>query len=178
MISLDLDIVLWIQRLAGLNIFIDAFGIFCASVLIWFQLAFVVVFWTFGRHRTLELFSVLASGALGWLASSGIGLLYFRPRPFAVSEQVQFLIDKSPLVKSFPSDHATIAFALAVSVCLVNRRWGYPLLVVAALVSLARIFVGVHYLSDVVAGAVIGSVCAFIVHRLIHEWLHTRHHQT
>src|SRR4029078_6397487 len=57
---------------------------------------------------------------------------------------------------SFPSDHATGAFALAFGIWLYDRTIGALLLAVAALLSFARVFVGTHYPGDVVAGAAIG----------------------
>jgi membrane-associated phospholipid phosphatase len=61
---------------------------------------------------------------------------------------------------SFPSDHATGAFALAFGVWLYDRAIGSALLVVAALLSFSRIYVGTHYPGDVIAGALIGVAMA------------------
>ena len=179
MIAADVLIFSAVQKMAGFNPFVDALGIFCASVLIWLEAGMAVFFWLADRRRRfLEFMPAPAAALFAWLASDFIGALYFRPRPFAVLSTAKLLIAKSPLDKSFPSDHATIAFAIAVSVFLVDRRWGYPLLAMAAIISLARIFVGVHYLTDVVAGALLGAASAFAIHRLIHWFLHTRHKRT
>ena len=166
-----------IQKLVGLSFALDGAGIFCASVLIWIEAAAVIVFFVQDRRRSWALAAAAVSGAIAWLASEGVGLLYFRPRPFAALADAHLLIAKSPLDKSFPSDHASIAFALASAVWFVDRRWGGVLLAVAAVIALARTFVGVHYFSDVVAGALLGFICAFTVHRLIHNFLHTKHRQ-
>ena len=174
---MDLAIFYGIQKLAGLSPVIDGVGIFCASVLIWIEAAAVGVFYLRARrHRALAVFSAFVSGLAAWVASNGIGLLYFRPRPFTVLANAHLLISKSPLEKSFPSDHATVAFALACAIFFVDHRWGGVFLAVAAIISIARVFVGVHYPSDIVVGALLGFVCAFLVHRLIHYFLHTRHH--
>jgi undecaprenyl-diphosphatase len=174
---MDIAIFYGIQKLAGFSPIIDGIGIFCASVLIWIEAAAIVVFYLRAhRHRMLAVFSAFISGLAAWAVSIGIGLVYFRPRPFAVLENAQLLIGKSPFEKSFPSDHATVAFALACAVYFVDRRWGGVFLAVAVMVALGRVFVGVHYPSDIVAGALLGFVCAFLVHRLIHRFLHTKHH--
>jgi undecaprenyl-diphosphatase len=165
-----------IQRMVGVSPVLDGLGVFCASVLIWIEAAAVVAFFLRDRRRLLVLASAAVSALLAWLASDGIGFLYFRPRPFAALADARLLISKSPLDKSFPSDHATIAFALAFAVYQADRRWGGILLAMAAVIALARVFVGVHYFSDVVAGAFLGLICAFIVHRLVHKILHTAHH--
>jgi undecaprenyl-diphosphatase len=111
-----------------------------------------------------------------WLVNQGIGELFFRPRPFAAIATVRLLINKSALDKSFPSDHAALAFALAGAILLINRRWGWTFIAIAALISIARVYVGVHYPSDVLAGALIGLICAYLVHRLAHKALRTKHH--
>ena len=174
---MDAAIFYAIQSFAGVSPGLDLIGIFCASVLIWVIAAAVIVFFVEDRRRSWVIAGAAVSGVIAWLASEGIGLLYFRPRPFAALADVRLLINKSPLDKSFPSDHASIAFAIAFAVFFVDRRWGVVLLTLAALVSIGRVFVGVHYPSDILAGALLGLICAFLVHRLIHYFLHTKHRQ-
>ena len=55
--------------------------------------------------------------------------------------------------QSFPSGHATVAFALAAVVGFISERWFYPGLLFGAAVALSRVTEGVHYPSDVIAGA-------------------------
>ena len=61
-----------------------------------------------------------------------------------------------PASASFPSGHATSAFAAAVAVALIYPRLGRPLLVLAAVVAVSRVYLGVHYVLDVAAGALLG----------------------
>lgn len=65
--------------------------------------------------------------------------------------------------QSFPSGHATTAFALAAVLGFLSERWFYPALLLAAMIALSRITLGVHYPSDVLAGAVVGLVGAYAV---------------
>lgn len=66
---------------------------------------------------------------------------------------------------SFPSDHALLYFSLAVGMCFVSRRAGLLCLVWVAIVGmLPRIYIGIHYPSDIVVGAIIGSAIAVAVH--------------
>ena len=64
---------------------------------------------------------------------------------------------------AFPSGHATRAFAVALFLSLRLRdwRWGVPLFAYAALVAVSRVYVGVHWPSDILAGAVLGLAWAF-----------------
>lgn len=172
---MDNAIVYALQSLTGRSSLLDAAGVFLASVLIWFEVAAVALYFILDRRRIITALGAFFSAVLGLATSWGIGELWFRPRPFAELYGVKELIAKSALDKSFPSDHATIAFAIAISILLVNRRWGTWLIVAAAAVCFGRVYVGVHYPTDVLAGAVVGTVCALVVHRLIHYFLHTRH---
>ena len=61
-----------------------------------------------------------------------------------------------PADASFPSGHAATAFAAAVAVALVYPRLGRPLLALAVVVALSRVYLGMHYLLDITAGTMLG----------------------
>lgn len=83
-------------------------------------------------------------------------------RPFQ-SHQVHQLIAHDPGV-SLPSDHATAAFTLAFGVyAFLSRRWGAVLTAAAVVIGFARVWVGVHYPGDIVAGAIIGGLAVLAV---------------
>jgi undecaprenyl-diphosphatase len=117
-----------------------------------------------GAHQRWE----RRSGAVLATAAAGLALLVNQPishfidraRPFvAHPAHAHLLIARSP-DPSFPSDHATGAFALAFGIWLYDRTLGTVLLLLAALLSLARVYVGTHYPGDVVAGALLGIAVA------------------
>ncbi|MBM0277303.1 phosphatase PAP2 family protein [Micromonospora tarensis] len=68
---------------------------------------------------------------------------------------------------SFPSNHATIAGALAVTTLLISRRLGLVALPLAALAAFSRVFVGVHYPHDVIAGVLFGALVAVVATPLL-----------
>jgi undecaprenyl-diphosphatase len=68
-----------------------------------------------------------------------------------------------PTTSSFPSGHAASAFAGAVSLLMIDRRWGIAALAFATLVALSRVYVCVHWPTDVIAGALIGTAVAVAV---------------
>jgi membrane-associated phospholipid phosphatase len=96
----------------------------------------------------------------GYFAAGGIaeGLkrVFDRPRPSLVDPAVHPLV-AVPHSYAMPSGHAATAFGAATAVGLVHPRLRAPLLVLAGLIAVSRVWLGVHYLSDVVAGAAIGS---------------------
>jgi undecaprenyl-diphosphatase len=85
-----------------------------------------------------------------------------RVRPCYAVDWVRPVSAALPSDPSFPSGHAAGSFALAVFVFILNRRAGMLLLGVAAAIALSRVALGVHYPSDVAAGAILGSTLAWI----------------
>ena len=65
--------------------------------------------------------------------------------------------------QSFPSGHSTTAFSLALTVAFLWPRSFWPMLGVAALIAMSRIVLGQHYITDITAGAVLGTLGAFAV---------------
>jgi undecaprenyl-diphosphatase len=102
-------------------------------------------------------------------------LVYFRPRPFTTHEVN--LLFYHPSDSSLPSNPAAAAFSLAVAVWLTHRRAGGAMLALAMLWSLSRVYCGVHYPLDVVAGAAVGAFAAYLIVRQtpaldrVYDWL-------
>ena len=85
-----------------------------------------------------------------------------RIRPYDVIDGLICMIgpQKDP---SFPSGHTSSSFAAAFAVFLKGpKKIGIPALAVAALIGFSRLYVGVHYPTDVLAGIVIGLLCGFL----------------
>ena len=88
-----------------------------------------------------------------------------RDRPPLSHPVPQPLLDV-PSTYSFPSGHATVSFACATVLALAVPRLRVPLFVLAALISFSRVYVGVHYPFDVLAGAVLGVGIAIALRTL------------
>ena len=72
----------------------------------------------------------------------------------------------SPSTYSFPSGHATVSFACATVLALAVPRLRLPLFALATLISFSRVYVGVHYPFDVLAGAALGVAIAIALRML------------
>jgi undecaprenyl-diphosphatase len=97
--------------------------------------------------------------ALSWTLAEGAKYLFNRARPFIDDTEVAPLM-KTPSSSSFPSGHSATAAAGALTLSAVYPSYAPALLLSGFLVALSRIYLGVHYPFDVLAGALIGAVTA------------------
>jgi undecaprenyl-diphosphatase len=146
-----------------------------AVILVW--CALVLFGKTRGRWAALMLIPIIA--ASDQLSSHLIKPLFERVRPCDAIGSVHLWMGKegwitTPAVVarsykpsySFPSSHAANITASMLFLGLVYRRWIVPLLAIAAVVSLSRIYVGVHWPSDVAAGAALGALIASLAYAI------------
>jgi undecaprenyl-diphosphatase len=97
------------------------------------------------------------SAGLALLLNQPIAHLVGRARPYVAHPAHAHLLITRSHDPSFPSDHATGGFALALGVWVYDRWLGTILLILAAILSFARVYVGTHYPGDVAGGALIGA---------------------
>jgi len=100
------------------------------------------------------------------LVTEGLKALVQRPRPFHVIEGTRTPFDGATGY-SFPSGHSTATWALVAALSFEYPKWYLvvPAVALATLVSLTRPCLGDHYVSDLLAGAVVAVGCTYIVHR-------------
>lgn len=121
------------------------------------------------------LFAVPRTRMMGgcMLISIGIGFLLgnvalknmvARQRPCWLDPSVGLLV-QVPRDFSFPSGHSMVGFEGAVSIFMFNRKWGIPALMLAVLIAFSRLYLFVHFPTDVLAGAALGTVIAWCVAR-------------
>ncbi len=125
---------------------------------LWFFLVLGVFAANGGVQARWVVLQSIVAATLARGVNEGIGRMAFRDRPF-VREGFQPLIQHRP-DSSFPSNHAAGGFALAIPVCLQDPTFGLLLVTMAMILAYSRLYVGVHYPADVIAGAMVGTVLA------------------
>lgn len=117
------------------------------------------------QNRLMAVCALLAV-ILAELIRIPAGMLHSNLQPFAELANVNQLIDKT-IGNSFPSDHTILFFSICVTFALFQRRFAWLWLSIAVLVGISRIWVGVHYPADVLAGALIAAVSAGIIYATV-----------
>ncbi len=172
----DGSLLLWIQTLhiSWLDPLVATFTTLGNAGLLWIGLSLIMLCW---RPTRKAGFLALLAMVLGLLVTNvTIKPLVERARPWLDLPIVPLVVENDP--HSFPSGHTCAAFASGM-IWLRTLPWkrGRVLAVVLAVcMGLSRLYVGVHYPTDVLAGAVIGSLCAWIAWRLYIYW-EKRHHK-
>lgn len=151
----------WLDRTME---FTGEYGIMLAMVLV------VWCWWSVRRRGTAE-DSVTAVAGLIWAPlAAGIALLVNipirgfveRPRPFVDHRGIEVLV-AGKTDYSFVSDHATMAMALAAGLFVAHRRFGFAAIGLALAEGFCRVYMGVHYPSDVVGGFALGTAVALLL---------------
>ncbi|OIO48688.1 MAG: hypothetical protein CO042_04280 [Parcubacteria group bacterium CG_4_9_14_0_2_um_filter_41_8] len=137
--------------------------VFLATYSIWIIGACVLlVFRKRSNNFFKDLLLLFCATVLAYFLNFIVGHFFFRDRPF-VSFGFDPLIGAPHTAKSFPSDHAAIAWTAACYIFIRYKKSACVFLVLALLVCLGRVLAGVHYIGDVASGAVIGSISSLLV---------------
>jgi undecaprenyl-diphosphatase len=150
-----------------------ALSIAGSGAIVW--LAIAVVLSALRRHAGP--FLVVAATALVTnLVVTALKNLVGRDRPPAVIVDPEPLMEV-PTTSSFPSGHAATSFACALVLARLSPRLTIPLFVLAALIAFSRVYVGVHYPFDVLAGVALGLAVATALPRLLEALRRSRRSQ-
>ncbi len=134
--------------------------------LLWFAAAGAIAATGTPRARRAAVRGVaslaLASATINTLGKRSVR----RARPLLDSVPLMRQLKRQPITTSFPSGHSASAAAFATGVALESRAWGAGVAPVAGAVALSRVYTGVHFPGDVLAGAALGVGAAFAVRGL------------
>ncbi|MEL3945787.1 phosphatase PAP2 family protein [Streptomyces sp. LNU-CPARS28] len=145
--------------------FVGEYGLLLALVLL------VVWCWWGARRRPVLDDAASSVAAVVWAPlAAGIAVLVNvpirgfveRPRPFVDHQGLEVLVD-GETDYSFVSDHATLAMAIGVGLFVANRKFGVAGIALAVAEGFCRVFMGVHYPTDVVGGFALGTAVALLL---------------
>ena len=155
--NMNIKLFTLINNFAGRNLVLDKTMISMSKYLVYVIPIFLLFLW-FKKSKkdkdkkdSLAIFtSVLISLFIGWI----IGLFYFHPRPFMIGLGKELISHGAD--SSFPSDHATVMFAIAFALIFLKRYWSSSFFfILSILVSFARIFCGVHFPLDIIGSIIV-----------------------
>lgn len=169
--NIDLYLFNLINRFAGKWAWLDCFGIISADYLGYVLLFVLAILLLVNLKKNWKMVAeaIIAAGFIRFVLAEIIRRIWFRPRPFVLQNFVP-LIAQSAQEASFPSGHATFFFALATIVYFYNKKLGIIFFIASFFIALARVFVGVHWPSDILAGALLGILMGYIL-----NWLFRTH---
>ncbi|MBU8727085.1 MULTISPECIES: undecaprenyl-diphosphatase [Bacillus] len=157
------DLFRWVNQLSIDHGYLNPIFIGLAeyTVLLAALMCLFVWFQNRSRYNRAMVVSAGLTFILAELLGKIAGIFYFNQQPFAEMSHVNLLIQKE-VNNSFPSDHTIFIFSVCLIFWLFHKRHVYWLLIACA-VGFSRIWVGVHYPFDVLAGAIIASLTAVTV---------------
>ena len=132
-------------------------------VLLWFQ----EVARRPGVNEAVSFFTHLGDGGMLWILLCALLLLFPRTRPWLMVEGLAALVYEGD-PHSFPSGHTSASFACALAWWgTLPGRWRYAAVAAAVAMGLSRLYVGVHFPTDVLCGALAGAFCGWAAGRMV-----------
>ena len=162
----DGQLLLWLKETFSHPV-LDEVMIFISSLgnkgMVWIAIGLLFLLWGVKHKKWVYRgFLVLLSLAANFLACNVVlKPLIDRTRPY-------YVLDYTPLIPpvgdpSFPSGHTSASFAAATAIYFINKKWGMAAYVFAAVMGFSRLYLGVHFPTDVLAGALVGTAAAMAV---------------
>lgn len=154
-----------INQNAGHHPLLDGLMVFATQNALIVYALVLLLMWFFGKEKyKYTVVYAAITGGIGLTINFILGHIYYEPRPF-VSHHVHLLM-QHVIDSSFPSDHATGVFALALAVLLRHRKIGFGMLLFAILTGISRVYVGHHYPFDILASIIVAIFSCTLVYKL------------
>jgi undecaprenyl-diphosphatase len=155
-----------INNFALKYLWLDEIAIFCAEYLGYLLLGVLFVFLIkdFKKYQKIAGEALVSVILARLVIVEIIRFIWYQPRPF-VENQVNLLLPYSPSA-SFPSGHAAFFFALSFLIYFYNKKAGLLLLSASFLIGISRVFCGLHWPADILAGALVGIFSALLVKKI------------
>ncbi len=148
-------------------IFLNPIMIFFAKYMKYFLLFGIIMYWfTRKRENRIMIISSMFAFVVAEVFGAIAGAIHSNNQPFAELSNVNQLIGHA-IDNSFPSDHAIEFFSICITFLLFKKNLRYVWLAIAILVSISRVWVGVHYPADILVGAILGIIGAALCYWII-----------
>ena len=145
--------------------YLDLLGVFFAVYLPYLILLYLLVFFVFVGNIYLIIFPVLSGLFARFVINNLVYLFYKRKRPSELKDtKVLIPVPKYP---SFPSGHASFFFGISFALFFYNPTLSFWFSALSCLVVIARVFCGVHWFRDILAGALSGGISSILIYYLL-----------
>ncbi len=163
---MDLYLFNLINQFAGRWLWLDTLGIYFAEYFGYVLILSLFLFLAIGFRKYLKMvIQAFVSAVLArFVIVEFIRWLWQKPRPFVENNINLLLTHDAP---AFPSGHAAFFFALSTIVYLYNKKIGILFFLGSFIICLARIFTGIHWPTDILAGAIVGVLSGWVVHKIL-----------
>lgn len=130
---------------------------------VWIAIGIVMLFFKKTRRAGAAVLIGLLLGLI--VGNKGLKVLFARQRPCAINTEIELLIPY-PSEFSFPSGHTLSSFVSATAIYLRNKKWGVAAFVLASLIAFSRLYLYVHFPTDILGGIVVGVILAHVAYWL------------
>ena len=173
-VSFDLPILDWIAEnlyCGFLDFLMPIITIFGDAGIFWIACAVILIIFPKQRRAGAAMLLALVMGLVicNMILKPGVGRI--RPYDFKelhFNEAIVLLVDAQHDF-SFPSGHTIASFEAAVALALNNKKLGIPALILACLIAFSRLYLYVHYPTDVIVSVVLGTLLAILANFLVHK---------
>ncbi|OIK08805.1 undecaprenyl-diphosphatase [Bacillus sp. MUM 116] len=154
-----------IHNLSGHNHTLDNFMVFITNDAIYIFALALIALWLFGgKSMKRAVLYAGGTGLLGLVMNVLIAKVHYEPRPFVTHHFIPLIPHSND--PSFPSDHSTGSFAIAIAMWLRNKKIGIPMFILAILTGFSRIWAGLHYPLDVLASLIVAIIVSLVTYKL------------
>lgn len=154
-----------INNFAGKSKILDGVAIFCASYLVYLIIFALFVEAIFFHSRGIFVYPLLSGFCAAFVFNEIVYIFYKEKRPAEFrSTNVLIKVPKNP---SFPSQHASFIFGMSFYLFFYSAPLAVFFIILSCLVGIARVFCGVHWFRDILAGALVGLASSYITFTII-----------
>jgi undecaprenyl-diphosphatase len=160
------DISIYLNSFLFKSSFFDGAVYFFAQIFPIMLLVFTVFYFFIFKKEYIKSLTLVGILSFSWGLSEVLKFIFSKPRPFLAISEVAPLFNFGSF-DSFPSGHAMVFMSLATFMFYQDKKIGFLYFIIALIIGLARIFSGVHYFFDILAGFLFGWLVVFLAYKYL-----------